>query len=126
MLHSSRRAFPADRGGNVAIEYAIVLPLLLLFVLGIIDTGRLVWTYTTLSRAVEAAARCASINTVLCATPTQVQNYAASQAWGLPVKASAFTAVTQSCGVQVRASYDFIFTFPRSTVTVSTMACYPL
>lgn len=68
MLRASKQAFAADRGGNVAIEYAIVLPLLLLFVLGVVDTGRLVWTYATLSRAVEAAARCASINTILCAS----------------------------------------------------------
>jgi len=125
MLRARQWVF-APAAGNVTIEFAIVLPLLLLFVLGIIDAGRLVWTYTTLSRAVEAAARCASVNTILCATATQIQDYAVTQAWGLPIKRSAFTTTTQSCGVQVRASHDFIFIFPRTTVTLNTIACYPL
>jgi len=43
--------------GTVAIEYALILPVMLLFTLGIMDTGRLLWTYITLTRAVEAAAR---------------------------------------------------------------------
>jgi hypothetical protein len=47
--------------GAVAIEYAFVLPALLLFLLGILECGRLFWSYTTLYRATEAAARCGAI-----------------------------------------------------------------
>ncbi len=45
-----------------------MLPVLLLFLLGIIDTGRLLWTYATLYRASEAAARCAAIHAANCTT----------------------------------------------------------
>lgn len=38
----------SQRNGNVAIEYAFILPVMLLFTLGIMDTGRLLWTYITL------------------------------------------------------------------------------
>ncbi len=61
MVHSPRLPFIFHRRGSTAIEYAIVLPVLLMFVLGIIDAGRLLWTYVTIYRATEAAARCAAI-----------------------------------------------------------------
>jgi len=34
--------------GAMAVEYALVLPVVLLFILGIADCGRLLWTYATL------------------------------------------------------------------------------
>ncbi|MGA7974726.1 MAG: TadE/TadG family type IV pilus assembly protein, partial [Pseudolabrys sp.] len=62
MRRSRDNARPTNRRrGAVAIEYALILPALLLLVIGIIDTGRVLWTYTTLYRATEAAARCAAI-----------------------------------------------------------------
>jgi protein-S-isoprenylcysteine O-methyltransferase Ste14 len=85
--------------GAVAIEYAFVLPVLLLFLLGILECGRLYWTYTTLYHAAEAAARCGAVNATLCATTSQTQSYAAAQAYGLTVSASAFTAATAACGM---------------------------
>lgn len=118
------------RRGTVAIEYALILPALLLFVIGIIDTGRLMWTYTTLSRAAEAAARCAAINTIDCGTEAQIQSYAASQAWGLTISAAAFTATTETCGIQVKGVHAFTFAIPAlteafGTITLKATACYP-
>jgi Flp pilus assembly protein TadG len=112
--------------GSVAIEYAIVLPVLLLFVLGIMDSSRLIWTYGTLSRAVEAAARCGSVNTATCSTSTQIQNYAVTQAWGLSVTASAFTATAVTCGVKVSGTFDFTFNFALGTYTLNVTSCYPV
>jgi Flp pilus assembly protein TadG len=116
--------------GSAAIEYALILPALLLFVIGIIDTGRLIWTYTTLSRAAEAAARCAAINTTECGTQAQIQSYAATQAWGLTINAAAFTVTTETCGIQVKGTYDFTFAIPAftttfGTITLNATACYP-
>lgn len=116
--------------GAAAIEYALILPAVLLFVIGIIDTGRLIWTYTTLSRAVEAAARCAAINTIECGTVAQTQSYAATQAWGLTISAQAFTVTTAACGIQVKGTYDFTFAIPAftkdfGTITLTATACYP-
>jgi Flp pilus assembly protein TadG len=122
------------RGGNVAVEYGLVLPVLLLFVLGIMDTGRLLWTYTTLYRAVEDAARCGAVNKTVCGTSALVQSYAVTAAWGVPVTSSAFTVATATCGMQVSATYAFTSiipwfaatTAPSSTLTLNTTACYPL
>jgi Flp pilus assembly protein TadG len=126
-----KRGTRAKRG-NIAIEYGLVLPMLLLFILGIMDVSRLVWTYTTLWRAAEAAARCGAINTAACATTTQVQNLAVSEAWGLSVAASDFTVTTPACGVQVQGTYDFNSIIPgfgvvapMGLVTLQATACYP-
>lgn len=116
--------------GAAAIEYALILPALLLFVVGIIDTGRLIWTYATLSRAAEAAARCAAVNTTECGTEGQIQSYAAAQAWGLTIDAGAFTVTTTDCGIQVTGSYGFRFAIPAftkdfGTIILNATACYP-
>lgn len=123
----------SDRRASVALEYGLIAPLLLVLVLGIIDTGRLIWTYTTLYRATEAAARCGAINDTACATAAQIQSYAVAEAWGLTVSSSAFTVTTPSCGLQVRATYDFTsivpgfdLVAPMGLVTLQATACYPL
>lgn len=129
----SRRRRPRSRSGAAAIEYGLTLPAVLLFIIGIIDVGRLLWTYTTLNRAVEAAARCAAINAVDCATTAQIQNRGVEEAWGLIISASSFTVTTASCGVKVAVSYDFAFAIPAlvgtsalGTITLGPTACYPI
>lgn len=120
------------RGGAVAVEYALILPMLLLFVIGIIDVGRLLWTFTTLNRAAEAAARCGAVNSIDCGTTAAIQNRAVAEAWGMNISASAFAVTTPACGVQVIGTYDFVFaipalatTSPLGTVTLRATACYP-
>ena len=129
-----RAGLPGSQRGSVAVEYAIVLPVLLLFVLGIMDTGRLIWTYATLNRAAEAAARCASVDTATCGTVAQIQSYAVTQAYGLTIAAAAFTPTTVACGSRVAATYTFQFVIPwigsspygqSNSTALSATACYP-
>jgi len=124
-----------SRRGSTAVEYAIVLPALLMFILGLLDSGRLLWAYTALSRSVEAAARCASINTTICGSTSAIQSYAVGQAWGLPVSSSAYSVTTPACGVQVAGTLSFSFTIPwfygtapfgsANAITLNAVACYP-
>jgi Flp pilus assembly protein TadG len=117
-----------DCRGTVAVEYALVLSALLLFVFGIMDTGRVLWTRITLERAVEAAARCAAVDTATCGTPTEIQAYAATQAFGLTIASTAFTPSTAACGSLVTASLPFTFVIPwigTSGITLTASACYP-
>lgn len=119
---------------SMAIEFAIVLPLLLTFSLGLIDTGRVLWTYTTLSRAVAAAARCAAIDTTDCGTVAAVQSYAAVQAWGLGLPSSDFAVATASCGQQVTGTLTFqyfslwfytVMPYANNQLKLTAVACYP-
>jgi Flp pilus assembly protein TadG len=124
--------------GTVAIEYGLILPAMLLFTLGIMDTGRLLWTYITLTRATEAAARYGAVCNPATVTCTGIPDYAVTQAWGLnDVTAAAFTATTPACGVQVATTYTFQFITPwfpsfgasapfgGPTMTLNAKACYP-
>jgi Flp pilus assembly protein TadG len=115
--------------GSVAIEYAMLLPALLLFMIGIMEVGRLIWTQATLDRAVEAAARCGAADQTACADAAAIANYAATQAFGLTVAPSAFTASSAACGVSVRATFAYKFLVPwvtRENMTLRATACYPL
>jgi|HubBroStandDraft_1064217.scaffolds.fasta_scaffold906743_1 Flp pilus assembly protein TadG len=117
------------RSGAVGVEYGLLLPALLVLVLGIIDTGRLLWTQTTLEHAVEAASRCAAVDTTLCSTASQTQTYAVAQAFGLQVATTNFTVGTLACGKNVTASVPFVLIIPWITTTSLTLtatSCYPL
>jgi Flp pilus assembly protein TadG len=122
------RMRPLGCRGTVAVEYALVLSALLVFVFGIMDTGRVLWSLTTLERATEVAARCASVNTATCATAAEIEAYAATQAFGLTITSAAFTSSTTACGSLVTASFPFTFLIPWMTttgVTLTATACYP-
>lgn len=119
----------ADRRGATLIEFAVLLPLFVLLVFGIMQLGQVFWTQAALQHAVEMAARCASVNTVTCGTAAQVQSYAATQAYGLAVPVGAFSVTTPACGNQVVASYEF--TFPVAALispalSLTARSCYPL
>jgi len=129
MMRGVRKTSGRRERGSVAIEYAIILPVFLVLVLGLMDTGRLIWTQTTLDRAVEAAARCASIDTAQCGTAAQVQSYAVGQAYGLTIESSAFTVITKACGISVAVEYPFQLVIPwiaDDALTLIASACYPV
>lgn len=114
------------RCGASIIEYAILAPIFLTFLLGIMDTGRLMWTYNTLHRATNAAARCAAINPTACGTTAQIQQDAVNAAWGMNITTSAFTVASLACGVEVSASYQFTFVTPGlTTLSLTASSCYP-
>jgi Flp pilus assembly protein TadG len=115
--------------GAAAIECALILPILLLCVLGLIEFGRAIWTQATLDYAVQAAARCAAVDPLTCGTAAQTQQYATTKTPGLSLPASIFAVTTPSCGVQVTASLTFDFLIPDLlpyAQTLSATACFPV
>ena len=117
-----------DRAGSVAVEMAIVLPLVLLFMVGLMEFGRILWTQATLDYAVEAAARCAVVNSVAWGSIAQTQAYAADRAVGLSLSPSIFTVTTMACGVRVSASVPVELIAPGLLpyeITLTAAACYP-
>jgi Flp pilus assembly protein TadG len=115
--------------GTTAVETALVLPAFLLLLFAIIEAGFLFWTQTTLQSAVEAAARCAVVNSTLCGSTSAIQTYAASQAYGMTISSSSFSVSQPSCGYQVSISYSFnlIVTrlFSTSAITLTAKSCHP-
>jgi Flp pilus assembly protein TadG len=128
--------------GAAAIEFAIVLPILLLLVLGLIEVGRAIWTQTTLDYAVQAAARCYAIGHAVagatCETAAQTQQYAVDHAPGLSLSTDIFNVTIEACdgagggvpGVKVAVPslpFDWLVPalLPYST-TLSASTCFPV
>jgi Flp pilus assembly protein TadG len=125
----ARRGLASDARGATLIEFALLLPLFIALVVGIMQVGHVLWIQTALQHAVEMAARCASVNATSCGTVAQVQAYAATQAYGVILPVDTFTASAAPCGNQVVASYDFAFQmglFASPSVNLSARSCYPL
>jgi Flp pilus assembly protein TadG len=55
------RALLRDRTGASAAEFALVLPLLILFLFGIVDVGRWLWVYNEAEKATQMGARFAVV-----------------------------------------------------------------
>lgn len=116
------------RSGASAVETALLLPIFLLFLLGICEFGRMLWTQSALQYAVEAAARCATINKTICDTTTNAQTYAAAQVFGIVIPSTSFSVTTPSCGTKISISYAFSFIVPQLfpwNVILTAQSCHP-
>jgi Flp pilus assembly protein TadG len=131
----------SDRCGSVAIEYGIIIPVMMLFFVVLTDVGLLLWTYTTLQRAAEAAARCGAVShdiLATCGAPTEcvtngdIQNKAVSESWGLVSqrlrpKPGDFTVTMAPCGLQVSVNYTYPLLTPwTSSLILTPRACSPI
>jgi Flp pilus assembly protein TadG len=127
---SHRRRAPRSRGA-VAVEFAIVLPLFLALVFGIIDGGRLMMTRWMVSYAVARGGRVASLRT---STLQNVQDAVAQSASLIGLASSnvnvevnagatAFTARKSGDVVHVWTTFTFkpklAFVFTASTINVA-------
>ena len=52
----------APSRGQTLVEFAMVLPIIILLVLGTVDLGRAVFTYNTLAQSARSASRLAIVN----------------------------------------------------------------
>ena len=64
------------RRGQALVEFALILPVLLVILLGTVDAGRLIFAYNSVANAAREGGRTAIINQ----TPAEVRQRAAEQA----------------------------------------------
>jgi len=123
---STARQFARASDGATALEFAIVAPVLLMLLLGIMEAGRALWTQNALNFAVEQAARCAAIDQNNCGSPAQVQSFAANVS-GADFTSSIFTVTAAACGNLVSASYPMQLNIPyvSAAPTLTAQSCYP-
>jgi TadE-like protein len=89
--------FARDESGGPAAEFALVLPIALLFFFGIIDVGRFMWEYNQAEKATQMGARFAAVTDFV---PTGLGTYTFVGVGGLtqgdPVPAGAYGTMTCS------------------------------
>ena len=59
------RSFLGDPCGTTAAEFALILPIALLFLLGLIDVGRYAWSFNKMEKATQIGARWAAATTLI-------------------------------------------------------------
>ncbi|MEH7245303.1 TadE family protein [Neobacillus niacini] len=105
--------------GQSIVETALMVPVLLLFLFGIVDFGRLIYITLTLDHIGREAARSASVHSSNAAIETKVNNYVAG------VKAINITPPegTRKTGdeVKIELKYDFNFITPLADTIASPM-----
>ncbi len=104
----AHRGRSADRGA-AAVEFALLLPLLLLIVLGIIDFGRMLNAQQTLTQAAREGARLVALDQPNVPSRTQAAATGLSPVGVSIPSACAPGAGPGSNGV-VQTSYSFTFT----------------
>lgn len=119
--------FAADKSGNLVVEFGLLAPALMLFIFGIAEGGRLLWTVNALHYSVQEAARCATIDKTTCGSTTQIQSFAAGRS-GAGFASSVFTATVTACGNRVSASYTMPLNIPfmSHSISLSAQSCYPI
>lgn len=128
----------ANCRGTTAIELAIALPVLLMFVFGIIEAGRALWTMQVLQETAYATARCLAVGDLDCDTTAEAKAYAIARAGqstiSLPDSAVTIASSTTCDGIADMAKVSLSLPYasavggfiPAMPEKLNTSACMPL
>lgn len=110
---SAMRRLWRHRGAGAAIEFAILVPVFVALLLGILEGGRMMWVRNSIQSATEQAARYVMANTT--ATDSQITAVATSYYDGVGSDPATFVvlrdAVNGMSYVTVQGSYTFSYLF---------------
>ena len=109
--------------GAVAVEFAILAPVLIVILLGIMEFGRAYNAQVTLSNAAREGVRVMAINNSPSSAKAAVKNVAAVLKPGLKDEKIAFkyqttpatTPVPTACGANVQVTMTIDYTLPTMT-----------
>jgi Flp pilus assembly protein TadG len=121
--------FFKDNKGAAALEFALVFPAVITFIIGIAQVGYLLWIDNLLHYSVETATRCSAIGstTFPCAGSdmvTAAKNLFKQAVAVTDIPSGTFTALSPCSGSGLQGSYTvaFLLVVP---VTVTANSCYP-
>lgn len=95
-----------DTRGAVAVEFALILPVLIFFLYTLVEVARGVWTHNVLQLAVEEAVRFAAANPA--ATASEVSAVAEAMGAVLGNAGSVTYTVTSQAGATARIRYTTV------------------
>ncbi len=106
-----------DKSGSNVVEFAIVAPLLLLIILGIMQFGMILFTYNNMVQAAREAARTLAVQET---TATDAQQIALNQLGfsGLPFTVTICEPDTVPCAGNPASDVSVTITVPLSEATI--------
>lgn len=121
-----RRNPIADCRGTTAVEMALVLPMLVMLVMGVINGSVLAAVISSMNFAVQEAARCSAVNHTACGAPQATVAFAEARYEG-PSAMPDFSAAIAACGYRVTATTEFALNVGIASydVPLSAEACFP-
>jgi Flp pilus assembly protein TadG len=132
MMRDLLRSVSRNEEGTTAVEFAIIAPLLILLVIGIIGLCFALFLIGSLHFAVEDGARCASVKTQICQdTPTTIA-YTQSRYLGPNVSPTFTLNNAAACGpansgnsVTGTVNYSMNIGFRTFVIPITATACFP-
>lgn len=129
-------AYRRDQRGSSAAEFALVVPVFIGLVLGVIQLSLVVYSAVELHDATEWTARCLSVSAnnppgaaTRCPDATKVQDYAKGRYSGPNIGPTFSLAASPSCtnGTQVSGSgaYRLSTGLVNVSIPLSAKACFP-
>ena len=115
-----------DEHGTTAIEFAIIAPVFITLVIGILYMCMGLFMVGSLHYAVEEGARCRSVRTTVCSDKATTEAYTKSR-YFWPSSSPTFTYAAAACGNSVSASVNYVMNLGLTQITVplSATACFP-
>ena len=97
-MRIARRLLKA-REASIAVEFALVLPIVLLFLVGIIDVGRFMWTWNRAEKAAQMGVRYAAVTDMADSGLASYDFYTSENiARGDPIPDTSFGVATCNSG----------------------------
>lgn len=134
--HRSGR-LATDRRGATAVEFALLAPIFLSMLFGIVESARFLWIKQSLNEVAFSTARCTSVHTD-CETATARTDYAVARAQSYGQKLIATdVVVTQNTTckatdgmvkvtIAVRFESPVVGLVPSIPAEVTGLGCYPV
>jgi Flp pilus assembly protein TadG len=105
---------------------ALLLPVFVMVLLGVINTSLMAGALSGMHYAVEEGSRCFAVNKTRCGSITAARTFAASQYTGL-APTPTFSVTTDGCGhtVTATATFRLDLALTKIDIPLSATACYP-
>jgi Flp pilus assembly protein TadG len=132
-------AYRRDQRGSSVAEFALVLPLFLALVLGVVNMSMVVYSAVDLHDATEWTARCLAVSannpstaTTVCppgSTATQIQAYGKGRYTGPNISPTfalvSGTTCTNGTQVQGSGNYSMNLGLVSVSIPITAQACFP-
>jgi len=116
-----------DERGTTAIEFAIVGPVFIMLLIGILYLCMCLAVVGSMHYAVEEGARCASVKTTVCTDQSSTMSYTQNHYFG-PSSLPTFTYNSAAaCGHSVTGTINYVLDvgLKQFTIPITASACFP-